>query len=186
MSRDVAWKVQPEVERFEEKFLLSVALPLSHLDPPGPVPLQIHQFSQGGALTSRSVQLIPVSTPLPHPVARVQVDNSTLVSGATYSNLSALEVINDTRTAIPRGAFTVGVAVASFRRSFPEAAWHPGQVIAFFAPISVQNIAFHRAGASAAIPANIYFNVRYHPATFTTTLHDLINSTFGGGRFKLV
>jgi hypothetical protein len=179
MSRRRTLQLHPGVERFEAKFLLSAGLPISAVDePPAGV--------RPDMLRSSHYQLVSVSTPLPAPVARVQADHTTLHSGNSYT-ISTLEIVNDTGTTIGAGRFSVTVPGAARGRSFPEAAWHPGQVLVFFAAGRTQNFDYNLAGATAKIPPNIYFNVVYTPSTFTSTLHNLINSSFGvGGRFKLV
>jgi hypothetical protein len=206
MNRRTALKLQPRAECVETKCLPSAALAVLHVDhPPAAVsqpsgvaaPIHVteappllgilpHGQRHGRGLPATAFQLVSISTPLPAPVGRVQVDNAHLVNGMTYAKVSALEVINDTHSAISPGQFAVSVAGSSFKRAFPERAWHPGQVLAFFATTGVQGFHYHLAGSQQTIPPNIYFNVRYDAATFTSTLHNLINSSFGSGRFKLV
>jgi hypothetical protein len=206
MNRRTALKLHPHAERVETKWLPSAAVVVLHGDHPpaavsqpngGGAPIHVSEappllgiLPQGGphrgALPASAFQLVSVSTPLPAPVGRVQVDNGHLVNGMTYNRISALEIINDTRSTISPGQFAVSVAGSSFKRAFPERAWHPGQVLAFFATTGVQGFHYHLAGPQQTIPPNIYFNVRYDAAAFTTTLHNLINSSFGSGRFKLV
>jgi hypothetical protein len=206
MNRRTALKLYPRAERVETKCLPSAVLAVLHVDHPpaavsqpngvgasirvseAPPLLGIlpHGQRHGRGLPASAFQLVSVSTPLPAPVGRVQSDNAHLVNGKTYDKISALEVINDTRSAIGPGHFTVSIAGSSFKRPFPERAWQPGQVLAFFATTGVQGFHYHLAGSQQTIPPNIYFNVKYDAATFTTTLHNLINSSFGSGRFKLV
>jgi hypothetical protein len=208
MNRRIALKLHPQAERVETKCLPSAALAVLHVDHPpaspaisepngaGP-PIHVSEappllgivppgLRHHRGLPASAFQLVSISTPLPAPVGRVQVDNAPLVNGKTYDKISALEVINDTHSAIGPGQFAVSVAGSAFKRPFPERTWHPGQVLAFFATTGVQGFHYHLAGPQQTIPPNIYFNVRYDPATFTTTLHNLINSSFGSGRFKLI
>jgi hypothetical protein len=180
MSRHRTLQLHPEVERFEEKLLQSTGLPSTHGDTP------LAARAQPDMVRSSHYQLVSVSTPLPAPVARVQADHATLRSGTSYT-ISTLEIVNGAGMTINAGRFSVTVPGSTRGRAFPEAAWHPGQVLVFFAEGRVQNFEYNLAGATAKIPPNIYFNVVYNPSTFTTTLHSLINGSFGvGGRFKLV
>jgi hypothetical protein len=183
--RRTTLKRSPELERVEQKCLLNATMPAI-----APVvaiaPPVLHPFHHARVASNNA--LMSVSTPLPSPVARVQVDNTGLVSGRMYT-ISALEVQNATSTAIRPGSFIVGVAGHSFTRSFPEQAWQPRQTIVFFAPVSFQNFAFKIPHAVPAIPSNTYYNVTYNsnPTTFAATLHSLIDSSRGvGGRFQLV
>ena len=204
MSHRTNLKRSPGLELLEGKCLLSTALPASFSaisgvashQPGGPLaPLQATQapcrpgplfHSQHKPQQANGYTLVSVSTPLPAPVGRVQVDQTALVNGMSYT-MSVLEVQNESGTAIGRGRFMVSVSGSSFKRSFPEQTWEPGKVLAFFAPASVQNFNFNLSGSIASIPPNVYFNVTYNPATFNATLHNLINSSHGvGGRFKLV
>jgi hypothetical protein len=180
MSRRGTFQLHPEVERFEAKLLQSAGVAMSPRDNPPAA------MARPEVVRSNHYQLVSVSTPLPAPVARVQADQATLRSGNSYT-ISTLEIVNDTGTTISGGRFTVTVPGATQGRSFPAAAWHPGQVLVFFAEGRIQNFEYSLAGSKPKIPPNIYFNVVYNPSTFTTTLHNLINSSFGvGGRFKLV
>jgi len=209
--RRTTLKRSPELERVEEKCLLNAAsaaitpaVVMDALPRAAPVPAlalgsarhdATHPAEMAGPVLhachrrrvrSNNFALVSVSTPLPSPVARVQVDNTGLVSGMTYT-ISALEVQNATSTAIRPRSFMVGVVGRSFTRPFPEQAWQPRQTIVFFAPVSFSNFAFKIPGSVPPIPPNTYFNVVYNPSTFTTTLHSLINSSQGvGGRFQLV
>ena len=208
MIRRTTLKRFPELERVEEKCLLNAATaaiaPAVVVDAlPGSIPVPsltlafphasrpaemtgpgLHTLHKGRAGSNFS--LVSVSTPLPAPVARVQVDDVGLISGRTYT-ISALEVQNATSSSVVPHSFKVGVAGRGFTRSFPDHAWQRGQTIVFFAPVSFASFAFHVPGPVASIPSNTYYNVIYNPSTFTTTLHNLINSSQGvGGRFQLV
>jgi hypothetical protein len=208
MSCRPAWKRTPELELIEDRCLLSTAAPVLALGPSGHVPAPLaaapalahgsrepaiecpllrgprHHHPQ-----SSNFSLVAVNTNLPSPVARVQVDNALLVNNKTYPSMTVLEVQNQTGTTISSGQFTVNVAGSTFQRAFPAAAWKSGETLVFFATTSAQNFQFHLAGPRGpvdSIPPNSYPNVTYNAANFTTTLHNLINSSAFGGRFQLV
>jgi hypothetical protein len=166
------------VEQVEEKFLLSTLAGLDVAPAAAPASRQ---------RAASSFSLMPVSYALPSPSGRVQAGGAGLFEGSTYGAMAVLEVLNQTGTTIGVDRFRVGVPGSGQTHRFPQAAWRPGTVLAFFAPLRAGSFEYQLGGAPIAIPPNVYSNVTYYSRTFNTTLHALINSSYGvGGRFTLV
>jgi hypothetical protein len=186
MFKRPMWKRSPRLEALEEKRLLSAVAPGETIaSTAGHVVPLVQELCKGRNTLTNGFTIAPANFNLMPVVGRVQADKTNLMQNHTYPWVAALAVQNQTNSNIPAGQFTVRVAGEPVAQGNPIPAWSKGGVMLFFAPRYVTQFTFRLAGQDMVAGANLYPNVMYNQAAFTTTLTNLINSSLGAGRYRL-
>jgi hypothetical protein len=198
MRRRPVVGLRPDLERFEEKQLLSAGglMPRSHAN------ALVHRTADSqpapnvGALTIFRITntAYPLTVNLKPPFQQVLVQSTQPQPGDTYNILYVAMRNGTARTFDASSGLAVKVTGQPAGQSVPiltgDQQWKPGQFIVFYiltkkyyplSPITGAGFQFNFAPGLKAIPgpSGIFLRVKYNPATFARTLDSVV--AFGPG-----